>query len=114
MGFAVEHERTGSIPLVAVSGEMDLATADLVRAALAETPADQPVVIDLTEMTFIDCSGLRVLLDEHRRRSSRVYIVFATDGPLSRILEVTRVPHRLRLYRDRDAAIWIARSGEFK
>jgi anti-sigma B factor antagonist len=114
MHFDVRYERTGSVPLVAVSGEVDLATADLVRAALAETPCDQSVVIDLTELSFIDCSGLRVLLDEHRRRSGRVYIVFAPDGALARILEVSRVSHELRLYRDRDAAIWIARSGKVK
>jgi anti-sigma B factor antagonist len=114
MRFEVRHERTGSVPLVAVSGEIDLATAELVRAALGETPRDKPVVIDLSDTSFIDCSGLRVLLDEHGRRSGRMHIVCAPDGPLARILEVSRVPHELRLYRDREPAIWMARSGEIK
>lgn len=114
MELEVRYERTGSVPLVAVSGEVDLATADVVHAALRKTPCDQPLVIDLTAMSFIDCSGLRVLLEEHRRRSGRLYVVFTPDGPLARILAATGLPHELRLYRDRDAAIWIARSGEVK
>jgi anti-sigma B factor antagonist len=112
MCFEIRHERSGSVPVVAVSGEIDLATADSLRSTLGELPRTTPVVVDLSEMSFIDGSGLRVLLDEHSRRSAHLYVVCAPAGPLPRILEASGVPQDLRLYTHRESAIWAARSGE--
>ncbi|WP_413812591.1 STAS domain-containing protein [Streptomyces sp. OE57] len=48
---------------VAVSGELDLVTADEVRQALQTAVGDnRVVVIDLGGLTFCDCSGLNALL----------------------------------------------------
>jgi anti-anti-sigma factor len=52
----------GRVRLIAV-GELDLATAPLLTAALAEPrAADAPVVLDLAGITFMDSSGLKVLV----------------------------------------------------
>ena len=110
MRFEVRHERTGSVPLVAIAGEIDIATVDLARSSLRGIAADQPVVIDLSETSFIDGSGVRMLFEEHERRSAALHIVCAPNGPLPRILEISRVHHQLRLYGDRESAIWAARS----
>ena len=50
-------------PTVALAGELDLASAPVLREA-AEPPIDEgrPIVIDLRELTFIDSTGLGVLV----------------------------------------------------
>jgi anti-sigma B factor antagonist len=47
-------------PTVRVSGEVDLASAPELREAIAKLAADRPplVVVDLTDVPFLDSSGL--------------------------------------------------------
>jgi anti-anti-sigma factor len=47
--------------LVAVAGELDVATADRFEAALREQLAAGPVRLDLRELSFMSSSGIRVL-----------------------------------------------------
>jgi anti-sigma B factor antagonist len=53
-----------SPPVLHVKGEIDLATADQLRAALHDAMAADPsVILDMEGVTFIDASGLRVVLN---------------------------------------------------
>ena len=56
-----------------VSGELDLATAatllDRVRTATAERP--EAIVLDLTELTFCDSSGINALIDAQSYAAAR-------------------------------------------
>ena len=56
---------THNLALIALAGEIDLATAPLLRTALEQCLRDgmSTVDIDLTAVTFCDCYGLGVLLD---------------------------------------------------
>lgn len=59
----VKIKRDGRVVIVAVSGELDIASAPALteRAGRAlEIPAEQ-VVLDLSGLTFIDCAGGRAL-----------------------------------------------------
>jgi anti-sigma B factor antagonist len=47
--------------IVAVAGELDIATAPDLAAALREHLAAGPVTLDLAELSFMDSSGVRVL-----------------------------------------------------
>jgi anti-anti-sigma factor len=54
--------------VVAVAGEVDMATAPDLQAALLEAlVVHRPAVIDvdLSACTFLDCSGIRVLIAAH-------------------------------------------------
>lgn len=54
-------------PVAALSGELDAAAADLFAAALrAIVPAGQPLILDVDRLSFLDSSGLRVLLELRR------------------------------------------------
>ena len=55
--------------VVAVAGELDAATAGQLTRRLSAPPP--PRVIDLSGVTFIDASGLRVLVDACDRAASR-------------------------------------------
>lgn len=55
--------------MLRLSGELDLATGDQLRDALAsiERQACTHVELDVGAVTFIDASSLRLLVREHRR-----------------------------------------------
>lgn len=59
-----------SDPSFFLTGDLDLRRADQLEAGLlahvASTPGD-PVVIDCSDLTFIDSSGLGMLVDVHQR-----------------------------------------------
>jgi anti-sigma B factor antagonist len=59
---AESPDTNGRVRLVAV-GELDIASAPLLEAALSEQrAAEAPVVLDLGGITFMDSSGLKVLV----------------------------------------------------
>jgi anti-sigma B factor antagonist len=61
---------TSSAPAtLVVAGELDAHTAPELADALAELPADVDVMLDLGELSFMDSSGLRVLIASHRTLS---------------------------------------------
>lgn len=92
---------------VAVSGELDIAAAPDVGAAVrrAQAAGDGMLVLDLSEVIHLDSSGLRVLLDaaaRARQRERRLVIVAPPEGPVGRLLELTLLADHLDVVRDRD------------
>ena len=60
----------GDPPMLQVDGEIDLSTADQLRAALREALSSDPnVVIDMSGITFFDATGLRALLQVAESRN---------------------------------------------
>ena len=57
--FSATRSETGTV--LAVAGELDIATADQFLAAVREHLAAAPVRLDLRKLTFIDSSGVRAL-----------------------------------------------------
>jgi len=49
-------------------GDLDLAAADDLEAAFADVPDDEPAVLDLSQVQFMDSSGLAVVLRQSMRR----------------------------------------------
>jgi anti-sigma B factor antagonist len=76
----------------AVAGELDASTAPSLDAAFAELPAaTSQVDVDLDGVTFIDSSGLRVLIalnDRVTAEGGRV-VVSSASNPVRRLLEIT-------------------------
>jgi anti-sigma B factor antagonist/stage II sporulation protein AA (anti-sigma F factor antagonist) len=71
--FDLNVERDdGGVVRVVVRGELDLATAGRLEAALAEPPGST-VLVDLRGLTFMDSTGVRTLLQatEDCRRDGR-------------------------------------------
>jgi len=66
--FEVHCEpREGAVVVIA-SGEIDLATSPELRAELLKPEAEAPnIVLDLRQVTFIDSSGLGVLVGQQKR-----------------------------------------------
>jgi anti-sigma B factor antagonist len=79
--------------LITLAGEIDLESAPLVCAALARCLSDgiRIVDVDLTPVTFCDCSGLNAFLDaaQRTRETDGVLRLHSPPPSLARILELT-------------------------
>jgi anti-sigma B factor antagonist len=87
--------------VVALEGEIDLAAAPEAERRIAEAEAQNPgkLVIDLREVTFMDSSGLRVLLTAHRRaeQDGRGFALIRGGESVDRLLQVTGLAGRLEV-----------------
>jgi len=99
---AVVASLTRELALVSVSGELDLHTAGSLQTRIeeADTVGAGTVVVDLSEISFIDSSALEVLVRETKRLEGRGHsLVLVTNDPRTRrILEVTGLDRVLRTY----------------
>jgi anti-anti-sigma factor len=90
----MEHEPGFSLNVsenrVKVTGELDVLTAPLVIEAVVKA---MTVEVDLSEVTFVDSTGVHALI-QLRNRRSQLRIV-AISPPVKRVLEVTGVAEAL-------------------
>jgi anti-sigma B factor antagonist len=93
--FGSHSTRHGGTAIVSVRGEVDLYTvpqlSETLDAAIAETPAE--LVIDLSDVTFMDSTGLSLLVQTHKRLkpiSASVVVRGARDQVL-KVLDLTKV-----------------------
>jgi anti-anti-sigma factor len=81
-----------------VSGELDLAVAGEVAASLVEAPHDGRLVLDLSDVSFMDSTGLGLLLrTSQRARSEGWRLEIVPSSAVSRVIEVTASQHLLDL-----------------
>jgi anti-anti-sigma factor len=93
---------TPEFAVVSVSGELDLYTAGRLQARIEEADTLGPgtVLVDLSEISFIDSSALVVLVRETKRLEGRGHsLVLVTNDPRTRrIVEVAGLEGLLRTY----------------
>jgi anti-anti-sigma factor len=93
LSVAVEQHDDGAT--VKLGGELDLATAPVLARALAACRrSSRRVTLDLRGLEFMDCSGLRCILDADRRAQ---LTVIAGTGRVRQLLALTGVDRRLAL-----------------
>jgi anti-sigma B factor antagonist len=95
-GFSISISDRDGRAVVVIRGELDLATAPELEAAIqGRLDEGQDVVVDLRELAFMDSTGLRVLVSAHARvegTEQRFLIVRPLPGaPIERILAVAGV-----------------------
>jgi anti-sigma B factor antagonist len=80
--------RSGTVVIVA-EGELDLVGAPRLLEALPEE-GDEPVVLDLEAVGFMDSSGLRSLLEVRQActDSGRSFAIARPSDPVQRVLEL--------------------------
>jgi anti-sigma B factor antagonist len=113
--FELAHDADDGVHLVAVSGELDLASVPRLHASLDAPAARQSpaVVLDVANVTFIDSTALAALLranDELMSGGVRMVVV-CPPGPVRRLLDMTSLTDRLTLATDRADALAQARSS---
>jgi anti-sigma B factor antagonist len=84
---------------LALSGELDVATTSSLDTRLRAADAGETVTLDLSGITFIDSSGLRVLIEHHQRFESaggRLQLV-KVSSRASRLLEMAGLSEHLHV-----------------
>lgn len=91
--FSAEaHDVDTDAPVVKVHGEVDMATAPQLAKAVTEVLEMPPrtLVFDLTEVTFLDSSGIKVLLHARRPLPEEGSVVLRRPQPaVLQVLEIT-------------------------
>jgi anti-anti-sigma factor len=91
--LSVDRRTDGGVEIVAVSGEIDIASAPRLITGLNDAvgSCETPVIVDLTNVGFMDSTGLALLLNAHRRLSRRRkgFAVVCADGPVRRVFTIT-------------------------
>lgn len=106
--FAIEPAPLHGAPGVRVRGEVDLGTAAALTTAL-DTAIRESVgafVVDLGDVTFLDSSGVSVLL--HARallgREDRDLVIVCPPGAPRRIFELAGITDLFAMFESRDQA----------
>ncbi len=99
--FRVEVRTDGRTAIIAVSGELDLASAPALESELEQAGRSESelLVLDLRELEFMDSTGLSVIVKAHQRLSDEGRSLCLIRGPqqVQRLLDLTGVAERLRL-----------------
>jgi anti-sigma B factor antagonist len=97
------RERNGRLE-VALRGELDLSTVRKVQAALERAEADRPpvLVLDLSELSFLDSTGLRCVIGAAERAEEQQRRLVVVRGPeaVQRVFSITRLEERLEMVDD--------------
>jgi anti-anti-sigma factor len=96
--FDLDERADGDRAVVVLRGELDLATVDEVRARLdALRAANRPVLLDLDELSFMDSTGIRLVLESvrHSEREGWPFAVTRGSSAVQRIFTAARIDDRL-------------------
>ncbi len=106
-GFHVEPEGGEERGVIRLQGELDMATAETLKLALAEALEAEPrhLALDLSDLTFIDSTGIGVLVSTSRRAEERgcSFVLRSPCRPVLRALRLTGVDQLLAIEDDEAA-----------
>jgi anti-sigma B factor antagonist len=114
-GFEVRSEHADGIEVLALRGELGIGSVPQLQPALEEAiDRGAPLVIDLSEVSFLDSQGLYALLVlRNRLRKSRrpLAVVCAEGGDVPIVFEVSGTRELFEIFPTRTAAVAAVRGG---
>jgi anti-anti-sigma factor len=93
--MAITSGREGDVHVIALAGELDLATADELEQEIVRveaTDADS-IVVDLSDLRFMDSTGVRILLSADARSRADGSRLALLRGPaaVQRVFELSGI-----------------------
>jgi anti-sigma B factor antagonist len=99
MALSLATQRDGEQVNLAVGGEIDISTADALERAIADAinGGSGTVIVDLSDVTFMDSAGINALLKGRRWADAKdqQFRVTGATGIVRQILDVTGVAEHL-------------------
>ena len=107
--FGISEATRDGASVVSVSGEVDVATAPAVRDCLDQViDRDRgPVIVDLAGVTFIDSTGLGVLIGARQRcaEDDRDLRVVVGEPRILKVFEITGLNELFAIHPSLDLAL---------
>ena len=102
-------KRVSGLPVVRVAGEIDIYTAPEFKSAINEAVSSgaTDLVVDLTDVSYMDSSGFGTLLGAAKRltpKGGSVNLVGCSKA-IERMLKITRLDTIFRMFSDVDDAV---------
>jgi anti-sigma B factor antagonist len=96
-----------------LAGELDLSTIARMEAPLLEQVRQRPaVVVDLSQLSFIDSSGIGVLIKAFQTANgTRMNVVIGRGSQVERVFRIAGIGHVLPVYFERDEALAAVAGG---
>ncbi len=89
---------------VVLRGELDLSTVPKVEETLRRVEESHPpvIVLDLSGLSFLDSTGLRLIVnaDQRARESDRRLTIVKGPAPVQRVFSITKLDERLDMVSD--------------
>lgn len=112
--FRIESLDEAGVFIVAVSGELDLASAPVLDEYVDDAcVARAPVLVDLCATSFMDSTGFRSLYEAHHaitRHGRRFALAAEGGGQIARLLALAGGDQMFERYPDRVTAITALRA----
>jgi anti-sigma B factor antagonist len=109
MQYAIDHDPIDGGHLVICSGELDVAATPRLSTvlAMAGTGTGQRVVLDLVAVDFIDSTALGTILRAagELEQAGHHLAVVAPEGPVRKLLDMTNLTGRFRVFPTRVEAL---------
>jgi anti-sigma B factor antagonist len=107
MSLTIVDRVRGDFHVVELAGDIDVETARTLRAHILDQFTDSParVVVDLSEVEFMDSSGLGALVSGWQlTRDDGLFRLAGANPIVRRVLSITGMEDVFALYPDVDAA----------
>lgn len=99
-------ERYGSVGVLRIAGELDLATVDTAQQGFERVcELSSAAIVDLEDVTFIDSSAINWLFTMREHRLRCLVVQISKQAPASRALELIGFFHLVPRADDRNAAL---------
>lgn len=91
-GLGIQSARRGDDHVIALDGDLELANVAAIESELSQVEAGdcRQIVLDLRELSFVDSTGIHLLMSAHARAKAtgRPLALVVDDGPVHRVLDV--------------------------
>ena len=106
----VNVEERGDAVVATLTGELDLSGASRTRDSITQAvpTSARALVLDMTDLEFIDSSGVAMIFALARRLSSRrqeVHVAVRPGGPVERVLGIVGVEKAVSVHPDVEQAL---------
>lgn len=107
--FSMTQQTVGDVPVLTVHGEADLYSAPGLQDSLSTLldTAAKAVVVDLTEVAFLDSTGLGVLVSARTRavENGQTLPIVCEDGRILKLFRITGLETVFDIHPSLDAAL---------
>jgi anti-anti-sigma factor len=106
----IEQRADHEVVVARLTGELDIAAAETTGRRIAEAvpSSARGVVVDMSELGFIDSSGVSMLFALARRVGSRrqeLRVVAPAGTPVARVLDIVEFARAAPVHADVDSAV---------